>query len=188
MNKFAGVLLLYLAVSVCQAKETTDAGLADFARQVSALADPAHRLESRLVAETLGLDLGKHCQGPVQNRDGDYYECLFTPRREQNGRFRFVEFSSLSGAPEPDSGGVITWTVDQNSGCLKKEALAYVFNRPPAFPRYPSVPEFFLSNQLPEEYNSYDLILHEYLPEKENTFIAIFETNRCAVKIKLYKN
>lgn len=183
------MVLLYFAASICQASESTAAGLANFARQVSALADPAQRLGSRLITETIGVDLDKHCEGPISNRDGDYYLCFFKPRNEQSGRFRFVEFSSLSTTtPEPDSGGAVTWTVDQKAGCLTKESLAQAFNRHPSFPRYPSVPEFFLSNQLPEEYNSYDLILHEYLPEKENTFIAIFETRRCAVKIKLYKN
>jgi hypothetical protein len=188
VNKFAGAVLLSLAASFCQAKESTDAGLANFAKQVSVLADPAHRLESRLIAETLSLDLVKHCEGPVQNRDGDYYACLFTPRGEQSGRFRFAEFSSLSRTPEPDAGGDITWTVDQEAGCLKRESLARAFNRPLVFPRFPSIGEGFLSDQQPEEYNAYDLILQETFSHRENTLIAIFEKRKCVVKIKLYKS
>lgn len=182
------MVLLYLAASVFHANETAGAGLSDFARQVSALADPAHRLESRFIAKTLGLDLDKHCEGPVQNRHGDYYECLFTPRGEQSGPFRFVEFSSLSRSPEPDAGGDITWTVDQEAGCVTRESLAQAFNRPLAFPRFPSIGEGFLSDQQPEEYNAFDLILHETLPKRENTFIAIFETRKCVVKLKFYKS
>jgi len=113
---------------------------------------------------------------------------MFTTVRPQDQLFQFAGFESASRHPEPDLGGTVTWNVDAKKMCLTRDRLANAFHRLPTFPRLPDYPEIRPSNAAPSIVNTYDLVLREFQPKKENTFIAIYEENKCAVKIKLYKN
>ena len=187
MNKCIAMLTLYVAALPGICAETASHDLANFVHDVLVLADPNQKLSSRLISETLGIKLSKHCGGPVPYESGAYYFCNFYPKDHQAGSFLISEFNTASFNPNPDEGGSISWTVDQNR-CFNRELLSNAFKTDAVFPRFPTIGEAFSKGETKKQINYYDLIIFKYPRPNENTFIAISEENGCARNLKLYKN
>lgn len=188
MKTFICSVLLISCAASAWSRNVSDNDLTTFIKSLSILSDPTKKLDSHLLESTLKIALEKKCRGPIPDQSGDYYVCMFTTPEPQDQLFQLASFESASRHPEPNLGGTVTWNVDAKKICLTRDMLAKAFHRPPTFPRFPDYPEIRSSNAAPSIANTYDLVLHEFQPKKENIFIAVYGENKCAIKIKLYKN
>jgi hypothetical protein len=188
MKIFISSVFLILYVTSAFSQNISNNALNKFVQSISTLSDPTKKLDSFLVQKTLKIALEKECRGPILDQSGDYYVCIFKEVGEQDKLFQLLSFESASRHPEPNLGGTVTWVIDAKKLCLTRDILAKAFHRLPTFPRFPDYPEIRPSNPERPFANTYDLVLHEFQPKKENIFIAIYEKEQCAVKIKLYKN